>query len=591
MKLSVSFLFFLLILSSSIVANEKTTEVDFKKLNVISKFLDKKSADELVYSLKRSGQDIRLVSKQVDLNLKSLSVGLFDTKIHADSVVKHLASNKIDSFVFKLRSGKYRVHAGAIEKEDLFWSRYEKLVALGYKKPHTSIKVVKQTEYYIVSDKKEDTSLSHQLKSVIPDMKNTAISTEFHSARFKGEFSIWGDQGDRSSSNYFNAALSLRTIYQSNLDFIYGGRFDATEQSSDENIQKFEFDWKPTYMRFHEGNRQWMVGAIDARWETINPNTEHESLSERLSSKILVRYKLDYDLTDKHQPVIGTRWKFRSPLYELDVMWLPFFRPAKLPDFGSIWHPVRRSDGAIRGIEPTDQWAELVKKGSFADEKSLTGGIGVRISHRVGSRTRAATLQYTRQNEPYYALNSTVQQLTNAGTDADTAILSTKEATFTPEHPYTGILTWEESSKISHFEFAISTNTPYSTRDYEYKTAMSMAWRMGFIYPKTDRNVHLSGYFTGHHINTDETIIDRKTKLAISGEVYTLSKSGFWKFGTSYEIGLDHAELFLNPRLTLQQSKYVQIFLNYLLFTGSDTTESGYHTGHSILSLTWQANF
>ena len=572
------------------IPNTEHETVDFKKLNILSKFPDIKSADNLVYSLTKSGQQVRVVSKEIDISLKSLSLGPFLTRMRAEHVVKHLKENNIDAFVFELKNGKYLVYAGAMQDDNNFWQRYEKLMSLGYNKPQTTIKIVQATQYYVVSDKKEDAPLNLKIKPIKTRTKNSEFTTEFYSARLKGEFSIWGDQGKRSSSNYFDAALNLRTTYKSNLDFTFGARFNATEQSSEENVQKFELQWQPTYLRVFDKNQQWMMGAIDGRWDSINPNSQHESLSDRFSSKVLVRYKLDYDIVDKRRPILGAHWKTHTEKYDLDVIMTPAFRPAKLPDFGNIWHPVRRADGAIRGIKPTTTWKELVQKGSFAGEKFDTGGVGARLSRRISSRTRAISLQYTRHNEPYYALNPKIASSLNAGNTVNSA-LSSEGYTFTPMHPYTGIFTWEESSKVSHFEVAVLSNTPYTTTDYEYKTAMSMAWKLGFISPKSARKNLISGYLIGHHINTDSKILDRKTKLALFGELYQTSQSGLWKLGTSYEIGLDQLELFLNPRLTFQQTKYVQIYLNYLLFTGAESTESGYHTGHSILSLTWQANF
>ena len=567
-----------------------SNNVDFKKLNILSKFSDRKSAEELVYSLKKSGQKVRIVEKEIDLPLKSLSVGLFLTRQRADAVVRQLQKNHIDAFVFQLKNGKFRVHAGAMQDETNFWQRYEKLMALGYKKPHTGIKVVKIKQYYVVSDKKEKTKLLAKIKPVTTKTKNAVFTTELHNARFKGEFSIWGDQGNRSSSNYFNAGLSLRTKYKSNLDFTYGSRFDATEQSSDENVQKFETQWLPTYLRYHNTKQQWMIGAIDARWDTENNKTPINDLSDWLSSRILTRYKLDRDIIDRRRPVFGVRWTLDTTQFDLDVIWLPTFRPAKLPDFGSIWHPVRRSDGAIRGIKSTDTWKELVKQGSFANESFDTGGGGVRFLHKIGKNKRAITLQYARRNEPYYVLNPAIKRYLAEGQTLEFA-MAAEGYTFTPKHPYSGVITWEESGSVSHFEVALFSNTPYTTSSYEYKTAMSMAWKMGFIYPKTNKRTHVSAYFIGRHINTSDSILDRKTKLALAGELYKISRSKLWKLGTRYEIGLDNAELFLNPRVTFQQSKYVQIYLNYLLFSGSEVTESGYHTNHSILSLTWQAAF
>jgi len=571
---------------------QKKQKIDFKKLHILSKFDDLKAAEKLAYSLNKSGQKVRIVSKKVNVSLKSLSLGLFLTRMRAEHIANRLKQNHIDAFVYELKNGKFRVYAGAMKDDSNVWQRYEKLLALGYKHPKTSIKVVQETQYYVVSDKTEEAPLISKagIKIKPIETKNKAVVTELHRARFKGEFSIWGDEQNRSSSNYFNAALSFRSKYKRNLDFTFGSRFQATEQSSDENIQKFEISWQPTYLRYRQKQQEWMIGAIYAQWDTINPNRQHESLSDRLSSKIMVRYKLDYDIIDKRRPVFGSRWKLSTRDYDLDVIWVPVFRPAQLPDFGSIWHPVRRSDGAIRGIKPTANWTELVKKGSFADEKFDTGGAGMRISRKIGNRARAITLQYTRRNEPYYALNPEVAAALNAGKTLDFALAS-KGYTFTPEHPYSGILSWEESSQVSHFEVAVLSNTPYTTTDYEYKTAMSMEWKFGFIYPKTSRGSLLSAYFIGRHINTSDKILDRKTKLALFGELYQVSKSKRWKLGTTYEIGLDQLALFLNPRLTFQQTKYVQIYANYQLFSGAKGTESGYQSKNSILSLTWQASF
>jgi len=568
-----------------------TPAPDFKKLNVLSKFTDKKSADTLAYSLNKSGQKVRVISKKIDISLKSLSIGLFLTRMRAEHTVKRLKKNDIDAFVHELKSGKFRVYAGAMQNESNFWQRYEKLMALGYDKPDTTIQIVQATEYYVVSDKKEKISLPKKIKSVAHQTKTSNFKTEFDRARFKGEFSIWGDEDNRSSSNYFDAALSLRTKYKSNLDFTYGTRFTATEQSAEENIQKFELQWQPTYLRYSKQKQQWILGAMYARWDDINPNNEHDTLSDRLSSKVLVRYKLDYEIVDKRRPVFGVRWKYKTEQYDFDVIWTPVFRPAKLPDFGSIWHPVRRADGVIRGIKPTKDWQDLVQRGSFADEKMDSGGAGVRVAKRVGSRTRAITLQYARRNEPYYALNPKIAQQLKAGKTVDFAFAAAPGYTFSPVHPYSGILNWEESGKVSHFEFALLSAAPYTNANYEYKTAASAEWKLGFIYPTKDKKSHVSIYLTGRHINTGEKILDRKTKSSLLGELYQISKSGIWKAGTAYEIGLDQVELFINPRVTFQQSKYIRIFLSYQLFAGSPNTASGYHTKNSILSLTWQAVF
>jgi len=555
-------------------------------LRVISKFSNQVEAKKLVRSLKKSGQDARIISQTEEIVLKSVSVGLYPDQKEADTVVQHLKSNNIDAFPYRVQSGEYRVHAGALQHEDHYWNRFEQLLALGYKRIHTALKPVTITHFYVVRELIENLPEPIQL---IPktNLKDKAFNTTFLFGRFKGEFDGWKESDKQSSSNYFSAQLAAKTTYKKQWSLIYGFRFDALEQSSTTNIQKFELQFLPTYLSYQLPNNEWQFGLIDGRWD----NRKQDSLSDRISGKILVRHLLDEEVIDRRRPVIGARWQFTQSQYQLDVIANPIFEPAKLPQFGNIWHPVSRLNKAIIGIRPTDNWQELVEKGSFADEKYQIGGVGVRMSQQIGQRTRAISLQYVRQSEPYYKLNPSIQQLISTGSTVDDALTASSGTTFSPEHPHTAIFSWEEFGKISHFEVAVLSNTPYTTNTYLMKTAISLEWMMGFIYPTKNRNTHLSSYFTGRRINTNDDILDRKTKFGLKGEIYQYSTNRHWKAGAAYNIDLDHLGLYLNPKINYEQNKYLNLSLYYQLFTGVDNTDNGYHSRHSIIGLSWQAIF
>lgn len=560
-------------------------------LQVISKLSNKKAAEDLARSLIKSGQNVRIIPVSEKIKLKSISIGLFPNQEKANNVVEHLKSNGIEAFPYRVKSGKYRVHAGAMQQEIHYWNRFEQLLTLGYKRINTKLKTAAVTHFFIVRERIENIQPplpTIQTNPVIAAKKKVSLfETRFLFGRFKGEFSSWKNESKQSSSNYFNAALSAQTTYKKQWDFIYGIRFEALEQSSINNLQYFELQWLPTYLQVQEPHNRMQFGLIDGRWD----NRKNTSLSDRLSSKIFSRYLLDDDVVDRRQPIYGARWQFLQANYELNIIATPIFRPAKLPLAESIWHPINRSNNTLIGIKPTSIGRYLIANGSFASEKLQFGGIGIRMSHKIGNRTRSTTIQYAPRSAPYYELNPDIQRLLYAGSTAEDALAAIKKKTFTPRHPHSAIFSWEEYGKVSHFEVAALTNTPYTTTAYQMKKALSFEWKIGFIYPTKDKNIHISSYFIGRRLNTQDDMLDRNTKLGLKGKVFKQTQSKRWKAGFNYQIDLDHFGLFLNPQIKYEQNKYLRVSLYYQLFAGNQMTDNGFYKNYSRLGLNWQAIF
>ena len=554
---------------------------------IVSTFTDKGKAEKQLQALIKRGQNARILTQSKEVNLKSISIGLYSNQKKAQSIVKHLTSNNIDAFPYRLKSGRYRIHAGAMQHEAHYWSRFEKLLSLGYKRIYTTIKPITITTFFVISD--SPAPLQQVMLSTPPiiEKRQYTFSNTFLSGRFKGEIYTWDESGQQSSSNYFSASLSARAAYTKEWDMTYGFRVDALEQSSVINIQQYGMQLLPTYLRLRQTNSQAHIGLIDGRWD----ERKHASLSDRLSSKILTRYLLDDEIIDRRRPIIGARWQLSQSEYRLDIIANPIFRPAKLPHDSSIWHPVDRTNGTILGIRPTANWQELVKKGSFADEQYQTGGIGIRMSQQIGQRIRATTVQYVRRSAPYYELNTDIQKRIAAGTSVDAALATATNRTFTPRHPYSAIFTWEESGDTSHFELAVSSSTPYTTSTYQMKTAVSLEWVLGFTYPIKNNKTYFSSHFIGRWINTRDDILDRKIKTGLKGEFYQKLASRHWKAGTAYQVDFDQFGLFLSPKISYEQSKYLTISLYYQFFAGSDNTNNGYYRDNSAIGLNWQAAF
>lgn len=567
--------------------SKKDIEKLLKNFQILSKFEDESEAKKLADSLIKNGQDITIIRQDEGINLKTLSLGLYPDKNEADTVVKHLQKHDIQAYIKAAEDNNYRVYAGAMRDEDHYWERYDKLLGLGYKRIHTELRPTNLAFYFVVRPKNEILPAPIIPPPDISRFVKKNWKHEIFEGRFKGEFSLWGGSENQGSASYFKASASARSTYKNVWDYTYGFRFEAIEQSADNNFQFLDLQWRPVYMRYRQPNNIWTFGAINAVWD----DRERDSLSNRLGSRNLTRYQLDSDYTEKEQPTLAFRWELEKADHKLDVMWTPVFRPPKLPRDGAIWHPVNQPKKAIRGIRADDTYEEFIGKGDFDDDGYLTGGIGVRMVRQIGSRIRATTLQYARHAEPYYQLNPDLISQIDAGQTVDQALAGVSGATFTPKHPYTGILTWEEFSKTVQMEIAILTNAPYTTKDYLLKTAMAFEWHLGFVYPKTDKYTHISAFTRGRHINTDDDMLDQKTQIYLTGDLWRDTQNNLWRFSLNYDIALNYFDVFLNPKASFRQAKHIEFYLSYQLFSGSEGTYSGYHTKHSSIILGWQAKF
>jgi len=584
--LLINVVFFTSSLSADTPSPSDTSKL-LKNFQILSKFATPKEAQKLADSLIKNGQDITIIQDEIEITLKTLSVGLYPDEAEADAVVLHLQKNKIDAYAIPFEGGTYRVYAGAMRDENHYWQRFEKLLGLGYRRIHTEQKPSNMTIYYVVRPKNEVLPIPFLSPPDAARLFSKNWRNEFIEGRFKGEYSIWGNPENRGSANYFKTSIGARAYYKNNWDFTYGFRFEAIEQSADESYQFLDTQLRPTYLRYRIPNHTWSIGAINAVWDDRN----RDSISNRLDSNNLTRYRLDSDHTEREQSVFAIRWEHEKADHKLDVVWTPVYQPSKLPRFSSIWHPVNQSRSAIRGIDANDDYKQLIRQGSFSNQKLLTGGVGVRMVREMGRRTMATTLQFARHKAPYYVLNSKIRSLLAQGQTVNQALSAIYEPTFTTEQPYTGILSWEEFGDTAQMELAILTNAPYTTKNYELKTSMAFEWRLGFVYPKTDKYTHISAFTHGRFINTSEKMLDRNTQIYISGEMWRETENRLWRFSLNYDIAVSYFDVFLNPKISFKQNKIIDLYLSYQIFSGSPGTPSGYHTTHSVVQLGWQAKF
>ena len=369
------------------VAENSATDTQqlLKNFQIISKFTTSAEAQKLADSLIKNGQNITIIPDKIEISLKTLSVGLYPNKTEADTEVNNLQKNHIAAYAVLQKGGSYRVYAGALKDENDYWQHYEKLLGLGYHRIHTQLIPSKTTVYYVVRPKSEILPLP--IPFITPSDSKGFFSddwrTEVTEGRFKGEYSLWGSGQDSGSANYFKSTIEARAYYKRNLDLNAGFRFEAFEQSATYNYQYVQLLPHPIYLRYRQPNLVWTIGAINAVWDDRN----RDSLSNRLDSKNLTRYRLDSDQTELEQPVLALRWEYEKSDHKFDAIITPFYQPSKLPRFGSVWHPINPQEGKILGIKADTTYSNLIKNGRFGNQKVLSGGFGVRILKQVGHRS------------------------------------------------------------------------------------------------------------------------------------------------------------------------------------------------------------
>jgi len=543
---------------------------------VIVRSTDLHEAQEIFASLLANEQKVVMRQQEITVQLKTLSLGGYPRRQEAEAVRKKLQAAGIESYLRKVDDGPgFWVHAGAMYEDVYYWHRHDELAHLGFSEIRTSQKTHRITEYLILA---LPLTLSDQL----------VRSKRLFNGYLKGEFSGWEQNAELNTIRYFTASLGHLSAINEHINVAYGLRMDVFEQSGEFAVQKTKFDYLPTFIQHNQDSSRWTMGVQLVPWGT----GKHDSLSDRLSVKDLTRYRLDENILARRRSSLSLRWELTVADYQADLLWMPLFRPAIMPDNSSIWHPLSQRDGRIMDIETPDTLRYLVKNGTRQDEDRFqAGGAGIRFSRELSYAYHALTFQYAKRSSPYYRINQPILQALAAGSDASTALAGVSASTLIPVHPASWIISFEEGTRDWMFETAFVSDAPVTKLDYSYATVMALEWLIQANFqpnlPRTDVVLQ----FSGRQLGSKEALLDRKTRLRLSGELARRSVSKRWRYGFHYIVGLDKYEFFLNPYIKFNGNRHISFALKAYLFRGDENTEFGYHRDHSLLMLSWSAFF
>ena len=371
-------------------------------------------------------------------------------------------------------------------------------------------------------------------------------------------------------------------------------RFDGARQGPERSVKFAEWEADEVFLRYRRGEHKFTVGAVPINWGTL----DELAPGNVIARQDMTRFVLD-DLSRRYRAQGVLRYEGWFDRYKLDVVAIPSFEPAALPDADSIWSPYDQHRGLLLGVEPNVLLSTLLQFGSVdtepLDEDDGAGG-GVRLSHQGQGLDWGVSVQHVRHTSPYFVLNDAVRLALLTGADPVTA-LAAGAPTFAAWHPFTDVASadvtfnWGESTWRA--ELAYLSDFPVTTPDLRAVTMPAVQYGIGIEFFPGDGNTRLSLQAGGLQIDPDEPIADRESVVFLSGELEMLFAAEAWRFRTRFLAtdGEGLGDLYVNPELAYIRGEPDELYLGAHVFSGDDGTAGGYHDEHDMFVIGWRTQF
>lgn len=401
-------------------------------------------------------------------------------------------------------------------------------------------------------------------------------SKGFEASFEKGIESVWVEAGvlpdapEADEYHTLHVAPYLLWKPARDLEFRAGARLDGMSQTGRVDHSELLLDFDETYVRYRMPETTLTLGTQKIVWGRVDEIPP----SDRVSRIDLTRFILD-DLADRRRAQLGARLEKFWGDYKLDLVWLPIFREAQMPDDDSIWNPVNRTTGRILGIAPSQIPPSLVQASRFSEDDDGSGGGGLRLTHAGGKFDYGLTLARTRQSVPYYEL-----------------VAPTKFVGRYPFSNYAGFdFAFTRGDAVWRMELGYSSDNPVTTDAIEFRTVPAWDWVGGVEFFPGGRDTRINLQLAAHKLNTNLDIFDLDDYYAFGGEIETELDNGRWKIGSRFNLGLNVRDIYLNPSIRFLGWEPHEIYLAYHYFDGSSQTLGGFHEDHSFLALGWRSQF
>jgi hypothetical protein len=364
-------------------------------------------------------------------------------------------------------------------------------------------------------------------------------------------------------------------------------RGDAFWQSGWRDYSEALLDYDEVYLRHRWSRMRVTAGAQRIAWGRV----DEIAPTDRLSVVDLTRMVLDR-LPERRRTVPAVRAEWFGLPGKLDLVWIPAFRPAELPDDDSAWHPVNRRDGRLLGLPRSDLQRTLVQAGRFDDDESGSGGGALRYSRELSGFDYALTAQRVRHSTPYYELDDRVRRALATGASVPAAVALAPD-TFVGRHPYTWVLGGDAGFVTGRTawraEAAWLSAVPVTDAVGAFDTVDAINAVIGAEFYPGDRDIRVNLQLGANVLLGPASLLDRRRRYFTNGTVFYPFGHGRFEFETRYALGLNTRDVYINPELRFLFLDAQQFYVAAHVFRGSDDTLGGFFHDNSGVTLGWRA--
>ncbi|MBU2709901.1 SPOR domain-containing protein [Zooshikella harenae] len=396
----------------------------------------------------------------------------------------------------------------------------------------------------------------------------------------------------KSLSDYYFYSLALASLqyqWSNQWEFKTGLRADVSKQ---EDITRSDvtLDYGENYIRYRTDRYRFTLGSQIVLWGIADEVAPTDQVSvQDLTQGIVPRWQ------DRHRAYPMVRWEYFKGDSKWDMLWMPWFRPAELPDDEHIWAVMNKARGTVFGFAPDPVQQVLVQEGHIHREKSGSGGAGVRFSQKAEGFDYSLTAQRIRRSFPYYQLAEPVRQSLLINPFDPYSAIAESEDTWLEIHPYTwvvgGDIAFIYKDITWRFEGGYSSDRPATELDLSVNNYPSYDWVFsGEFYPG-DGDDRLNLQLVGSYLDTDDKLIDRKRLYYLNGQYEGLYANNRWRWRMRFNHGLNLHDDFISSELAFLGWEPHEFYWAAYLFEGSPRSYGGYYKDNTLVNFGWRGEF
>jgi hypothetical protein len=398
------------------------------------------------------------------------------------------------------------------------------------------------------------------------------------------------DATDVDGSHYLHGAASVTWTPDPKWELKASARVDGYFQTGDPDFSVGHLDYGESYVRYRGDGTRVTLGPQVILWGKI----DEMAPTDRLSVVDLSRFWLD-DLDERRRAVTALRVEQFFGDHKADLVWIPRFRAAEMPEADSLWNIYDQRRGLIMNLPSDPVLSDLVKAGSFDEDEPTDGQFGARFGRSARGLDYALTVQRVRQSTPYYELNPAVRSGLLSGLDAVDAIAGASGPTFDAQYPkswvYGGDIAFEAIGATWRLEAAYLTDVPATTTDVRFVTNAGVDWGVGTEFFPGDSDTRITLQVLGHHLLHADHVVDWTETYTLTGEIETTFDHSRWRANLRSAIGLNRRDVYVNPSISFVGWDPHELYAGAHYFSGEDGTPGGYHEDHSLVAVGWRAKF